>query len=314
MSKYEQWCNGWHSLYIDQCGERAFRGGKKLIKHYSWRRTVNSRLIWSTSKSFFTGLPWVTWGAARLGTLIHPRLFFFFFRDVQTCCRRKADNNTEGHGLEKVNALHNVCKQDQKSAAKWEPEGVYNVGWGALPFWNIRLTLTAVVDTGCGYWTADSRPSASEAPASIYRLHFASFNQYSRCQCFVFLCGVQLQCQNWPPFQHSLFLFKRPTDMSQHETRPPTDAIALLPRLLTITKNRWDWNLSVVSLLVIGRTPKLLVSTEGSGFAFQVICAKCERLYFKRAEPSTRPAGPAWCGFEPRARYHDGGLRYEMTH
>lgn len=162
MSKYEQWCNGWHSLYIDQCGERAFRE-KKINKTLQLKKDCKQQtdlitiyhLLFIFHKSFFTELPWVTWGAARLGTLIHPRLFFL--RDVQTCCRRKADSNTEGHGLEKVNALHNVCKQDQNRRPNGSPK-VFTMSDEVLRRSGISVwpwLQSLILDVDIGLQTAD---------------------------------------------------------------------------------------------------------------------------------------------------------------
>lgn len=298
----------------------SFPGKIKLIKHYSWRRTVNSRLIWSPSTiycSFSTShssqdyheLHEEQRGSERWSI----QEDFFFLETFKLVVVEKLIATPRGTAWKK--SMHCItCANKTKIGGQM----------GARRCLRCRMRCFAVLeypsDLDCSrwywMWILDCRQPTKRVGGTCLDIS-------------VTLCII-LSVQQMPVFRISMWRaatvpelatvptlslpFQATSDMSQHEMRPPTDAITLLPRLLTITKNRWDWNLSVVSLLIIGRTPKLLVSTEGSGFAFQVICAKCERLYFKRAEPSTRPAGPAWCGFEPRARYHDGGLRYEMTH
>lgn len=210
-----------------------------------------------------------------------------FFLETFKLVVWKADSNTEGYGLEKVNALHNVCKQDQNRRPHGSPK-VFTMSDEALRRSGISvwpwLQENKQYPHPCWMWILDCRQPTKRVGGTCLDIS-------------VTLCII-LSVQQMPVFRISMWRaatvpelatvqtlslpFPATSDMSEQEMRPPTDAITLLPHLLTITKNWWDWNLSVLSLIIIGCTPKLLVSTAGSRFALQVICAKCERLYFKR--------------------------------
>lgn len=210
----------------------------------------------------------------------HPRLF----RDVQTWCSRKAYGNTEGHGLQKVNALHNVCKQDQNQRPNGSPK-VFTMSGEALRRSGI---LAWPWQEDCYHWhwmwILDCRRPAKHVGGTCLGVS-------------VTLCII-LSVQQMPVFRISMrhadtvpalatvptlscfsrdLRCERARDASLLQTQSRFCLVSWQsPRIgeseiFQFCQKRW-------ALLIIGCTPKFFIYTEGS--RFQVICARCELLYY----------------------------------